>query len=121
MPRCRAGTQVGQQLGGAEGAGGQRGRHRRGEEGTGQGHPAHLLGHDAELEQSTAGAAVLLGHQEPGPPQVDQGRPELGRDAGVLVGQPAQEVGRALALERAVRHLLEGHLFVVVCEVHGLS
>ena len=73
------------------------------------------------FEQATAGAAVLVGHQEPGPPQVDQGRPEFGRDAGVIVGQPAQEIGRALTLECAVRHLAEGHLFVVVCEVHGLS
>ena len=62
-----------------------------------------------------------LGNQEPGPAQVDQGRPQFGCDAGCVVGQLAHEVGPALALERAACHLLEGHLFVVVREVHGLS
>ena len=114
------GGQVVQELVRAEGAGGQRGRDGGREEGAGQGDAAHLLHHDARLEQAGAGSAVLLGHQEAGPSQVDQGRPQRGRDAGRVLGQLAQQVGPALTLERAARHLLQCELLVVVREVHGL-
>ena len=115
-----AGGQVGQQLGGAEGAGGQRGGHGRGEERAGQRDAAHLLEDDAHLEQAGAGAAVVLGHQQAGPAELDQRRPQRGRDAVGVVGQLAQHVRAALALERGARHVLQRQLLVVVREVHGL-
>ena len=95
-----AGGEVAQQLGGAEGAGRQRGGHGRGEERTGQRDAAHLLEHDARLEEAGTDATLVLGDEEAGPAEVDQGRPEAGRDPGVVVGQLAQQCGTALALER---------------------
>ena len=59
--------------------------------------------HDARLEQAGAGAAVLGGDEEAGPAEVDERRPQRGRDAGVVVGQLAQQLRAALALERASR------------------
>ena len=118
MPRARPGGEVGEQFGGAEGPGGQRGCHRRGEERTGQRDAAHLLEDDGRLEQPGADAALVLGYEQAGPAEVDQRRPQAGRDPGVVVGQLAQQVGPALALEGVARHLLERELLVVVREVH---
>ena len=76
-----AGGQVAQELGGPERPGGQRGGDRGGEEGAGQRDAAHLLEHDAHLEQAGARAALVLGDEETGPAEVDQRRPQGGRDA----------------------------------------
>ena len=86
-----------------------RGQHRAGGHGgnerPGRDRPPQLLDHDDELLEPVAGAAVLLGHVEPQPAQLDEVVPEgrhhlvrgveqgSGRGAGLV---PAEEVRRGL-------------------------
>ncbi len=121
-PAPRAGREVSEQLGGAEGAGGQGGRYRRREERAGQWDTTHLLRDDAHLEQSraVAGTAELVGNEQPGPSELDQCGPQLRRDPGVVVGEAAEQLGVTGTLDRGARHLLECQLPLVVREVHGL-
>ena len=120
MPRRVPAARSVEQLGRAQGAGGEGGGDRRREERSRQRPAAHLLEHHAHFEQADPAAAVLLGHQQARPTQLDQRVPQRRRDPRGVVGQLAHHVRPALALEGAARHLLQRELLVVVREVHGL-
>ncbi len=107
------GCQLGDQVTGTEGPCREHGQHRGGEEGTGQGHPPHLLEDDAGLEQPGTRARFEQG----GPPECDQPLPVLRREPDRVVSQDPDRVATDL-VHGPPRHILERQLFRVECEVH---
>ena len=108
------------------GRGGGR-QHRRGQERPGQRQPAHLLEHHHHLEQAGARTALLLGHQQADPPEVDQLPPQVVGDAGAVRGalvvvEHRPDVGRRrLVGEERPGRVLQGLLVVVEGELHYIA
>ena len=119
-----AGGQTGEErrllLGGAE-AGDRHPREReRRQRGHGRGPAAHLLQHEAELEQAQPCAAVLLGHRDAEQPGVGHGGPEVAIEAEVVaLLEGAQGLGGRLVGEELGGGLGGRLLLVGQIEVHG--
>ncbi len=114
VPAASARRQPAEELVGAEGASGQGGRDRRGEEGARKGHPAHLLEHDAHLEEARLprpAPACRSSRAPPGAPRARSVTPDG------IVRELAQRVA-ADVVHRLARDVLERELFGVECEVH---
>ena len=85
MPRSRAGRERGEPVVETERARRERRDDRRREVRTREHRAAHLLLHDDRVDDAEPEPAVRFGHEQPGPSEVDDLAPDLGRDAGVVV------------------------------------
>ena len=118
----RAGRQRREQIVEAEGARRERREDRRREERAGEHRAAHLLLHDHRVDQAETEAARRLGHEQPGPSEVDDLAPDLGRDAGVVVFGHAPHVRvRRLGAQERAHGVAERHLLGRKDEVHDLT
>ncbi len=80
---------------------------------------AELFGDDAGLDHRHAGAAVFLGHQQPGGAEVGQAAPDRIVDAGRVVEQLAHVArNRCFLSKKAPRGVAQRDLLVGEFEVH---
>ena len=115
-----AGQHLGPQLG-RTAAGDRVGDDVGGHERSGRDQPAHLLGHDHEVDDALtreAAATVVLGHEERRPAELGASRPPGAVEAVGVVGQRAHRGERRLLLEELARRLLEELLVFGEAEVH---
>ena len=93
-------------------------RERVTEEGTRHGELPEQLGHEREVEQLHARAALLLGHDQPRDPHLDEPRPERRVVPRARVEELPQARRRALVLGEAPHRLLEQLLLLAQSEIH---
>ena len=107
---------------GTQGPGGQGGQHGRGEEGPGEGDPAHLLEHDAGLEQARPRAAQVLGDQQPRSSRARPGPPTARAVVPSVSSASSRRRAGSTARSRAgPGHVPQRLLLGVVGEVHCAS
>ena len=83
-------------------------------------HPAAFLGHEQRVEPAEPGTAVLLVDQQPRPPGLDRGRPQV-RQRVLVLQRVACRLDRLEAAERAARGLTQEDLLVRQCEIHEIA
>ena len=106
----------------AERACGERRDDRGGEVRTGKQGAAHLLLHHDRVDDPETQPAVALGHEQPRPPEVDDARPQLGRDPGVVVlGHPPHVRARRFGGEKRTHRGAQRFLVRGEREVHGFT
>ena len=135
-PRLGGGGWLGEGQGEADGAGadagedvallvvvagvqhGEAAQHHGGEEGSRQQRAAHLLDQHRQVQEGTAGSAVLLGEGDAGPAQVGHLPPQVFAEALRVVFQFAHQRERAFLRQEFARRVLQHLLNLAESHVH---
>ena len=97
----------------------ERRRHRRRQPRPRQRQPAHLLGQHHDLEHPEPGAALRLGDEHAGPPQLGEPAPQVARVPAVVVEHRPHVRGADLPVEERARGGPQRLLLLAEREVHG--